>query len=346
MSTKDQRTVAVIGATGVVGRETLSILAERKFPAANIRALASERSDGEHIDFGDDSVDVEVLTPKTFEGVDLCFFAAGSSVSKEFAPHAAKAGAISIDKSSQFRLDDDVPLVIPGVNTAALKSLGDRKLIATPNCSTIQLVQVLWPLHEAAGLKRVVCSTYQAVSGAGKNGIEELETQIRDLFNFQELSKTKVFGRQIAFNTLPCIPGTDAFLKNGVTLEEQKMIDEPRKIMGMPDLRIGVTCARVPVFNGHSEAVHLEFERPLSPDAARELLGQREDLMVADDVENNVFPTPIDATGQDVTLVGRIREDASAENGLALWIASDNLRTGAALNAVRIAEALVALELV
>jgi aspartate-semialdehyde dehydrogenase len=335
--------VAVVGASGVVGRETLSILAERDFPVASIKALASERSAGETVAFGDEELTIEALTPDAFDGVELAFFAAGGGVSREMTKVAAEKGAVCIDKSSVFRMDDDVPLVVPEVNGEALAGYGQRRLIATPNCSTIQLVQVLKPLHDAAGLKRVVCSTYQAVSGAGKDGVDELETQVRDLFNLRELSKKEVFGgHRIAFNVLPCIPGSDAFLDDGATQEEQKMIDESRKILKLPDLRIAVTCARVPVFNGHAEAVNVELERALSPDDARDLLGKTPNVMVIDDPSKHLYPTPEDATGEDQTLVGRIRTDSSVEHGLSLWIVSDNLRTGAALNAVRIAESLCA----
>jgi len=333
--------IAVVGATGVVGRETLSILAEREFPVKNVRAFASERSAGELIPFGDDEIEVQALTPDAFDGVEIAFFAAGGSISREYCPIAAKAGAVCIDKSSVFRLDPDVPLVVPEVNAAELAGYGLKRIIATPNCSTIQLVQVLAPLQRAAGLKRVVCTTYQAVSGAGKAGVEELEKQVRDMFNFRD-TDTTVFGQRIAFNVLPCIPGKDAFNDDGSTSEEKKMIEESRKILGIPQLKVGVTCVRVPVFNSHSEAVHIELERPLSPEAVRELLALEPNVMVIDDPKKHLYPTPQDAAGQDQTLVGRVRADPSGENGIALWIVSDNLRTGAALNAVRIAEHLAA----
>ncbi len=329
--------IAVVGATGVVGRETIAILKERNFPVAELRLLASERSAGEQVDFGDDELFIEKLTPDSFKGMELVFFAAGGSISREMTKVAAEAGAVCIDKSSVFRMDDDVPLIVPEVNGHVLGDYKKRRLISTPNCSTIQLVQVLAPLHKKAGLKRVICSTYQAVSGVGKAGLEELEQQVRLLFNFQEM-KTDVFGQRIAFNALPAIPGKNAFDEDGVSQEEKKMIVETRKILELPDLPIGVTCVRVPVFNGHSEAVHLAFDKPISPDEVRGLLAAEPNLVVIDDPKEDLYPSAADAVGEDNTLVGRVRRDPAQENGIALWIVSDNLRTGAALNAVRIAE--------
>lgn len=333
--------IAVVGATGAVGRETLSILAERRFPVATIRALASERSVGEKVPYGEDELEVEEATPESFQGVELAFFAAGGSVSKALIPAATQAGAVVIDKSSLHRMDPGVPLVVPEVNGGALAAYENQRLIATPNCSTIQLVQILGPLHRHAGLKRVIVSTYQAVSGAGKAGIDELEHQVRDLFNMRDVRSTDVFGERIAFNALPCIP-RGGMLESGASQEEQKMVDETRKILGLPDLRIGVTCVRIPVFNSHSEAVHLEFEKEISPAQAREILAAEPNVLVVDEPAKDLFPTPAQAAGQDHTLVGRIRKDEASENGLALWVVSDNLRTGAALNAVRIAERLCA----
>ncbi len=337
-----QQTVAVVGATGVVGREAVSILSERRFPVKELRLLASARSAGEKLEAFDDEHAVQELKEDSFEGVDLVFFAAGSSVTKKFAPLAQTAGAISIDKSSLFRMDPDVPLVIPEVNRDALFPIPERKLIATPNCSTIQMVQVLAPLHQHWGLDRVVVSTYQAVSGAGKAGVEELENQVRDLFNFKDPRSTEVFGQRIAFNALPCIPGKEAFGEDGYTSEERKMMDETRKILSLPELRIAATCVRVPVFNSHSEAIHVSFKKPVSPDEVREVLAAEPNLLIVDEPSQHLYPSPQDAAGQDHTLVGRIRKDPSVDNGIALWCVSDNLRTGAALNAVRIAEALVA----
>lgn len=336
--------VAIVGATGVVGRETLEILGERRFPLASLTLLASSRSAGESID-GDNgqSWEVKDLEGFDFKGMDIVFFAASGGISKTYAPRAAAAGAVCIDKSSSFRLDPDVPLVVPEVNGHALKDFSKKRIIATPNCSTIQMVQCLAPLERTAGLERVVVSTYQAVSGAGRGGVEELEKQTRDLFNFKEVTK-ETFDQQIAFNALPRIPAKDPIPADGITGEERKMIEETRKILERPDLRIGVTCVRVPVFNAHSEAVHVDLRDALTADQARALFAEEENLLVVDDTSKGIYPTALDATGEDKTLVGRVRVDESAPGGrgLAFWVVSDNLRTGAALNAVRIAEALCA----
>lgn len=342
--------VAVVGATGVVGRETLSILHERRFPMASLTAFASERSAGESIDLGDldvrgegKSLEVQSIEKADFKGIDIVFFAASGGISKTWAPRAAEAGAVCIDKSSSFRMDDDVPLVVPEVNGAALKGFTKKRIIATPNCSTIQLVQLLAPLQRAVGIERVVVCTYQAVSGAGRGGVDELEAQTRDMFNFKDL-EPKVFDQQIAFNVLPRIPARDPIPKDGTTGEERKMIEETRKILGIPGLRVGVTCVRVPVFNAHSEAVHVELKAPLTAEQAKTLFALEPNVLVVDDVAAGIYPTALDATGEDKTLVGRIRTDESVPDGrgLAFWVVSDNLRTGAALNAVRIAEALCA----
>jgi aspartate-semialdehyde dehydrogenase len=336
--------VAVVGATGVVGRETLSILGERRFPIASLRALASARSAGESLELDDGrTVTVEDLEKADFAGVDVVFFAASGAVSKTWAPRAAAAGAVCIDKSSSFRMDADVPLIVPEVNGAALKDFSRKRIVATPNCSTIQMVQCLAPLERAVGLERVIVCTYQAVSGAGRGGVDELESQVRALFNFKEVERT-AFDQQIAFNALPRIPAHDPIPADGTTGEERKMIEETRKILGRPDLRIGATCVRVPVFNGHSEAIHVELKRPLSADEARRLLMDAPNVLIVDDAKVGLYPTALDASGEDKTLVGRIRTDESVPDGrgLAFWVVSDNLRTGAALNAVRIAEALCA----
>jgi aspartate-semialdehyde dehydrogenase len=330
--------VAVVGATGLVGRETISILKERRFPISELKLFASERSAGEHIEFGGEDVPVRILEPQELEGVEIAFFAAGGSVSRAVAPEAAKAGVVCIDKSSTFRMDPDVPLVVPEVNGEALKGWEKKRIIATPNCSTIQLVQALKPLHDLAGLKRVICCTYQAVSGAGREGIDELDHQVRDLFNSRDVRSTEVFGQRIAFNALPCIPGSGAFDDDGYTGEERKMVGETRRILDLPELRVGVTCARVPVFHSHSEAVHVELDKPIDPEIAREALRAAPNVLVVDDPANALYPTAADAAGEDQTLVGRVRVDPSLDNGLAFWVVSDNLRTGAALNAVRIAE--------
>lgn len=333
--------IAIVGASGAVGRETLSILEERRFPVAQLRLFGSKRSAGERLSFGEDELVVEDLETASLEGIDVAFLAAGGSISKTLAPKLAAQGTVSIDKSSHFRLDPEVPLVVPGVNDAALGGFRAKNIVATPNCSTIQLVQALKPLHDAAGLRRVICATYQAVSGAGRTGIDELETQVRDLFNSRDLRSTEVFGRRIAFNALPCIP-RGGFLPDGGTSEERKMVDESRKILGLPELRVGVTCVRVPVFNAHSEAVHVELSQAIDPETARELWRKDPHLMVVDDATRDLYPTPEDASGQDLTLIGRVRADEAFEHGLAFWVVSDNLRTGAALNAVRIAERLCA----
>ncbi len=347
---KRPMSVAVVGATGVVGRETLSILQERRFPLANLQAFASDRSAGESIELGDLDADgegkslaVQSIESADFKGVDLVFFAASGGVSKLWAPRAAAAGAVCIDKSSSFRMDDDVPLVVPEVNGATLKDFSKKRIVATPNCSTIQLVQLLAPLQRAVGIERVVVCTYQAVSGAGRGGVDELEAQTRDLFSFKD-ALPKVFDQQIAFNVLPRIPAREAISKDGTTGEERKMIEETRKILGVADLRIDVTCVRVPVFNAHSEAVYVELKEPLSAEQAKTLFALEPNVLVVDDAAAGVYPTALDATGEDKTLVGRIRNDESVPGGrgLAFWVVSDNLRTGAALNAVRIAEALCA----
>ncbi len=335
--------VAIVGATGVVGRETLALLRERAFPIASLKALASERSKGASVAFGDDELVVDEVRPESFKGVDLVFFAAGGGVSKVWAPRVAEAGGVSIDKSSSFRADPEVPLVVPEVNGHALAGFTNKRIIATPNCSTIQMVQALAPLHRAARVERVVVCTYQAVSGAGRGGIDELERQVRDMFNLRE-SKVETFDQRIAFNVLPRIPAKEPIPADGTTGEERKMIDETRKIFEVPTMRIGVTCVRVPVFNSHSEAVHVELGAALSPEDARALFAAEPNLLVIDDPARGLYPTAEDATGEDRTLIGRVRVDQSVPDGrgLAFWVVSDNLRTGAALNAVRIAEALCA----
>jgi len=331
--------VAIVGATGVVGRETLSILEERGFPVGQLSLLASERSAGDKVEFQGDEHTVTVLSEDSFDGVEVAFFCAGGSISKKFAPIAAQKGAVCIDKSSHYRMDEAVPLVVPEVNPGDIAGYKGKGIIASPNCSTIPLMQVLKPLHDVAGVNHVVAATYQAVSGAGKHGIEELEKQVRDLFNMRE-PDTTVFRKRIAFNALPLIPSADAIEEDGITTEENKMIKESRKILGLPDLRVSVTCVRVPVFNGHSEAVHIGLNEPIGPNRVRELLSAAPGVVVIDNPEDGVYPTPEDAAGEDMTLVGRIRKDDGFENGIALWFSSDNLRTGAALNAVRIAELL------
>ncbi len=323
--------VAIAGATGAVGREMLRILEERKFPAEEVVLLASERSVGRKIPFRDSELTVSRLTEDAFVGVDLALFSCGASRSLEFAPAAVKAGAVVVDNSSAFRMDEGVPLVVPEVNVDALDSHGG--VIANPNCSTIQLVVALKPLHDAARIKRIVVSTYQAVSGAGQAAIDEMQAQIKG-----DIAAPKKMPHEIAFN---CLPHIDVFLEGGHTKEEKKMVDETRKIMGAPHLAVSATCVRVPVFNAHSESVNVEFEESVSPEEARALLARAPGVEVVDDVESFAYPMPKDADGEDPVYVGRIRRDDSQENTLNLWVVADNLRKGAALNAVQIAEALI-----
>ena len=330
--------VAIAGATGVVGREMIKVLEEREFPVSELLPLASERSEGQKLEFQGREVVVRRLKPDSFAGVDIALFSPGASVSREFAPHAARAGAVVIDNSSAFRMEQDVPLVVPEVNAHAVaQALNRRRIIANPNCSTIQLVVVMKPLHDAAGLERVIVSTYQSVSGAGQKGIDELESQSRALFSLGEIAPSK-FPHRIAFNLLPEIGGAR---DDGYTEEEMKMVNESRKILGLPQLALAATCVRVPVFYCHSEAAHLFFKEPLSPDQAREILRKAPGVKVIDDLKEHIYPMPILGAGDDDTLVGRIRKDLTAPNGLALFIVSDNLRKGAATNAVQIAELLV-----
>ena len=329
--------VAIAGATGAVGREMMKVLEEREFPVSDLVPLASERSEGQKFEFQGREVTVKRLKPDSFAGVEIALFSPGATVSREFAGHAVRAGAVVIDNSSAFRMDPDVPLVVPEANPQAIaQALSGRRIIANPNCSTIQLVVVMKPLHDAAGLQRVIVSTYQSVSGAGQKGIDELETQSRALFNMGEIVPSK-FPHRIAFNVLPEIgPARE----NGYTEEEMKMVNESRKILGLPDLAFSATCVRVPVFFCHSEAAHLFFREPLSADKAREILRKAPGVKVLDDMKEHIYPMPLLGAGDDDTLVGRIRADIAAPNGLALFIVSDNLRKGAATNAVQIAELL------
>ena len=328
--------VAVAGATGAVGREMLRILEERAFPAQEVVALASERSEGKALPYRGGEIRVGRLAHGAFEGVDLALFSAGAPRSLEFAPSAVKAGAVVVDNSSAFRMDPGVPLVVPEVNPDALRA--HTGIIANPNCSTIQMVAVLKPLHDAARLRRVVVSTYQAVSGAGQAAVDELERQVEARARGQE-SRPAKFPHAIAFN---CLPQIDAFLEEGDTKEERKMVNETRKIMGLPDLPVSATCVRVPVVNAHAESVNAEFERPITPERARELLSRAPGVRVADDPAQSVYPMPILASGKDPIYVGRVRRDPSAPHALNLWIVADNLRKGAALNAVQIGEMLLA----
>ena len=329
--------VAVVGATGNVGRQMLSILAERRFPASEVVALASTRSTGTDVSFGDGTLKVKALDYYDFAGTDICLMSAGSSVSKEWSPRIAAQGAIVIDNSSQWRMDREVPLVVPEVNPDALERANIKKgIIANPNCSTAQIVIALKPLHDVAKIKRVVVSTYQSVSGAGKEAMDELFRQTRAVFVADPIEKEK-FTKQIAFNLIPHI---DVFLDSGYTKEEWKMMVETQKILD-PDIQVTATCVRVPVFIGHSEAVTVEFETPLSAEKARTILRSAPGVLVIDKREDEGYITPLEAAGEDATYVSRIRKDPTVENGLSLWVVSDNLRKGAALNAVQIAEALI-----
>lgn len=339
----DELTVGVVGATGAVGREMLSVLGERDFPIGKLRALASARSAGERVECGGREVRVEELTPESLEGLDIALFSAGSGVSREFAPIAAARGAIVIDNSSCFRMDEDVPLVVPEVNAALIGEEVARRgsdegfIVANPNCSTIQLVVVLQPIEAAAGLRRVVVSTYQSVSGAGKKGMDELWEQTRGVYA-QESVAPKAFPHRIAFT---CLPQIDVFEDGGYTKEETKVINESRKILGLPELRITATAVRVPVFSCHSESVNIETRRALSPEQAKELLMESPGVMVLDEPHEGRYPLNSELAGTDATYVGRIRRDESVDHGLNMWIVADNLRKGAALNAVQIAEVVV-----
>lgn len=329
-----QYNVAIMGATGVVGREMLKILEERNFPVSSLRLLASEKSIGLKLSFKGEDIPVELLTHDSFKDIDIVLSSPGASVSKIFSPSAVNAGAIVIDNSSAFRMEKDVPLVVPEVNPHRIKE--HKGIIANPNCSTIQMIVALKPIHDAVKIKRIIVSTYQSVSGAGKKAISALERETRDLLNGLSMGKPTL-PYQIAFNLIPQI---DIFLDNYYTKEEMKMVNETRKIMEVKDLRISATCVRVPVFISHSESVNIETEKKLSRDDAISILKKAPGVKVVDDITKNEYPLPIDAAGKDDVFVGRIREDESIPNGLNLWIVSDNLRKGAALNAVQIAELL------
>ena len=334
---KEKYNVAIVGATGAVGEQMREVLDERQFPVGELRLLASERSVGQFLPFQNRQLPVEVLKADSFNGIDIGLFSAGGSVSTEFAPMAVAAGAVVVDNTSVFRMEPDIPLVVPEVNAKEIANYKIRGIVANPNCSTIQMVVALKPIHDTARIKRVVVSTYQSVSGAGRKAMEELSQQVAALFNGKEIEKVK-FPHQIAFN---CIPHIDHFMDGGYTKEEWKMIEEARKILGEPNLPITATTVRVPVFCSHSEAVNVETYVKLSANEARRILCEAPGVIVADEPENNVYPMAIDAAGKDATFVGRIREDKSIANGLNLWVVSDNLRKGAALNAVQIAEILI-----
>ena len=329
--------VAVVGATGNVGREILNILAERQFPLDEVAAVASSRSTGDIIDFGDSGEELKVknLDHFDFSGWDIALFAAGSEVSKVYVPKAAQSGCTVIDNSSLYRMDPDVPLIVPEVNSEAIAGYRKKNIIANPNCSTAQLVVALKPLHDAATIKRVVVATYQSVSGTGKAAMDELFNQSRNIF-VGDPNEPEVYPKQIAFNV---IPQCDIFLDDGSTKEEWKLVVETKKILD-PKIRLTATCVRVPVFVGHSEAVNIEFENEISADEARSILREAPGVLVVDKHEDGGYVTPVECVGDYATYVSRIREDPTVENGLSLWVVSDNLRKGAALNAVQIAELL------
>ena len=335
-------TVAVVGATGTVGQEILNIMAERSFPVKKLVPIASGESLGKEVSFGDGkALIVEALGDTDFAGIDLAFFAVSADLAAQFVPVATAAGAIAIDNSSHFRMDPDVPLVVPEVNSDALADCAKRKIIANPNCATAQLVVALKPLHDAARIKRVVVATYQSVSGDGKKAMDQLFSQTRSVC-INEPIEPAHFTKQIAFNLIPHI---DSFMDDGATKEEWKMAAETQKILD-PDIQLTATCVRVPVFIGHSEAVNVEFHQPLAADRARELLCRAPGCVVVDENEDGGYITPVECVGDFATFISRIRRDGTVENGLSLWVVSDNLRKGAALNAVQIAEGLVDRDLV
>src|ERR1700712_3430740 len=328
--------VALVGATGNVGREMLNILDERKFPADEVVALASRRSMGVEVSYGDRTLKCKALENYDFSDVDICLMSAGGAVSLEWSPKIGAAGAVVIDNSSTWRMDPDVPLVVPEVNADACAGFTKKNIIANPNCSTAQLVVALKPLHDKAKITRVVVSTYQSVSGAGKDGMDELDRQTKALYSLHDV-QTKIFPKRIAFNLIPQI---DVFMEDGFTKEEWKMVAETKKILD-PKIKLTATCVRVPVFIGHSESVNIEFENPISVDEAREVLRNAPGCIVMDKHEPGGYVTPYEAAGEDATYISRIREDNTVENGLSLWCVSDNLRKGAALNAIQIAECLI-----
>jgi aspartate-semialdehyde dehydrogenase len=329
---REDLNVAIVGATGAVGIEMLETLEKRNFPLDRLTPLASARSVGKTVLFRGEEIAVQELAKESFAGVDIALFSAGGGISEAFAPAAVEAGAVVVDNSSAFRMDDDVPLVVPEINAADVAR--HNGIIANPNCSTIVTVMALYPLHQAFGVKRIFASTYQAVSGSGAMGLAELERQVGEIAEGNPASR-EVYPHQIAFNVLPHV---DVFLENGYTKEEMKMVHESRKIMGLPDFRASVTCVRVPVYRAHSIAVSAEFEKPVSVDAAREAINAAPGIDLNDDVAANGYPLPLELAGQDNCQVGRIRVDCAMENGLSFWVVGDQLLKGAALNTVQIAE--------
>ncbi len=327
--------VAIVGATGMVGREFIRVLEQRGFPADSVRLCASDRSHGRKMKVRGEEMEVKETTAESFKGIDIALFSAGADISQQFSPIAARAGAVVVDNSAAFRMDPEVPLVIPEVNP---EDIGKHKgIIANPNCSTIQMVVALYPLHRVNPIRRITVATYQSVSGTGLAAVDELTGQARSVLDGQQAAP-KVYPYQIAFNVLPEI---DVFLENGYTKEEWKMVEETHKIMHAPDIAVSATCVRVPVTIGHSEAIQVEFAHPMAPAEARSILSKAPGVTVVDDPSRRVYPYPVMAAGRDDVFVGRIRKDASHPNGLVLWVVSDNIRKGAALNAVQIAEKLV-----
>jgi aspartate-semialdehyde dehydrogenase len=334
---RDGYRVCVVGATGVVGQEMIKVLEERQFPVRDLKLLASERTAGTKRKFNGEELKVQVLGKDSFKDMEIGLFSAGGSISQKFAPIASQEGCVVIDNTSAFRMDPEVPLVVPEVNPHAIADYTHKGIIANPNCSTIQMVVVLKPIHDVATIKRVVVSTYQSVSGTGKDAIRELEKQTLAIFNLKEVT-CEVYPHQIAFN---CLPHIDVFSENGYTKEEMKMVNETKKIMEDESIAITATTVRVPVFYGHSESVNIETVKKITPEEAREMLSRAPGVMVVDNPKKNEYPLAVYAAGRDETFVGRIREDLSIENGINMWIVSDNVRKGAALNAVQIAETLV-----
>ncbi|MDH5559647.1 MAG: aspartate-semialdehyde dehydrogenase [Deltaproteobacteria bacterium] len=327
--------VAIAGATGAVGAELIDLLARRNFPVENLTLLASKRSVGKKLNYNGKEIAVKELTENSFQGIDIAFFSAGASRSKEFCPSAVKSGAVVIDNSSAFRMEREVPLIVPEVNPEA--TFSHKGIIANPNCSTIQMVVVLKPLHDAARIKRVVVSTYQSVSGTGAQAIEELKSQIESYVKGSEM-KISIYPYQIAFNVIPHI---DVFMENGYTKEEMKMVEETCKIMDAPEIKVSATCVRVPVFRAHSESIQIETEKKLTASEATRILRQAPGIIVKDEREPGGYPVPLEVSGTFETYVGRLREDISVENGLAFWVVADQLYKGAALNAIQIAELLI-----
>jgi aspartate-semialdehyde dehydrogenase len=327
--------VAIVGATGLVGREFIKILVQRSFPMASIQLLASDRSAGRKMSVNNQEIEVEETTPNSFRGVDIALFSAGAEISRHFSPMAAREGAVVVDNSAAFRMDTTVPLVVPEVNPEDIR--WHKGIIANPNCSTIQMVVALYPLHRVNPIKRIIVDTYQAVSGTGSAAVEELRMQAKQVLEGQSVIP-HVYPHQIAFNVLPEI---DVFLDNGYSKEEWKLVEETRKIMHADNMAISATCARVPVFVGHSEAVNVEFSQTMSPDEAEQILAQSPGVRLLDDTSVSLYPQPWSAAGSDDVFVGRVRQDASNPNGLVMWVVADNLRKGAALNTIQIAEEMI-----